>query len=379
MASGASAARPRVSWFELFYDLVIVAAVAHGGHIYVEDSSLGLGAWLVVSFVITIVLWLSTSLTVNIDRSPVTGRKSLMFVQMVALVVANLSLSRTSGLQDNWGFAALAVSFATVSAIYALLGRSNVERRSVTRPWMWSMAAAAVILLVGVAVPDGATLLATSVLTCGVLVALVSVGISGLPALCRAGLIDSDHLSERLGQLVLIIVGESFLGLVLVLQGVGGIPSPVFFILSFLVAGSLWIIYFSAVLPLNLPPSSARLELWLASFVIFLLGAVFTAELLAAYAATDWSDLSGWHPWAPLSVTYVLVGALMLALVGGESTDRRFATVHAAALVVLGSLWIAFLWAGSAAGNALVLGGGMLLIADAFACRHLAQRGADAP
>ncbi|MFM8775042.1 MAG: low temperature requirement protein A, partial [Actinomycetota bacterium] len=67
----------RVSWFELFYDLVIVASFAHTGHLIVSDLSgdrltTSLGVWLVSTFIITFVLWFATSTAVNIAPGDVT-------------------------------------------------------------------------------------------------------------------------------------------------------------------------------------------------------------------------------------------------------------------------------------------------------------------
>ena len=57
-----SSPHQRVSWFELFYDLVIVAAVSYTGHTFAAEPSWGLGLWIAAWTLIMFVLWLLTTL-----------------------------------------------------------------------------------------------------------------------------------------------------------------------------------------------------------------------------------------------------------------------------------------------------------------------------
>jgi len=66
----------RVGWFEILYDLVIVAAAAQGSHLFASDQGVDLGGWLVCTFVITFILWFSTSLAVNVAPGDVDARRS---------------------------------------------------------------------------------------------------------------------------------------------------------------------------------------------------------------------------------------------------------------------------------------------------------------
>ena len=66
-ASRPAGSAPRVTWFELFYDLVVIAAVANGSHLVAQEQSFSLGLWLILTFVITFVLWFSTSLIINLS------------------------------------------------------------------------------------------------------------------------------------------------------------------------------------------------------------------------------------------------------------------------------------------------------------------------
>lgn len=365
-------AEPRVGWFELFYDLVLVAAVAHGGHLLVSDQNAALGLWLALTFVIAFVLWLATSLSINIRPGDLPGRRTLMFIQMIAITVANLSIGRSDGLADTWGFIGLAVAFATVSLIYFLVGRRKQDLVPVVRPWSWSAGSAAVLFALGSLLPDGSGWIATLVLVTGVLVAIVPLALVGVPRLCRMRLINTEHLDERLGQFVIIVLGESFLGLVLVLDGLDAVPGPVFFVVALVVAGALWAIYFTTVYPRGVPRTAVRFEVWLVGLLLFVIGAAYSASMHASYAAENWQSLETQHPFAPLPSAYALLGALMLGLLAGDQRDWDFARIHVTALVVLGIAWATLLLLDVRSGNLLLLVASGVVIADALAC--LAQR-----
>lgn len=139
----------RVGWFELFYDLVIVAAVGHGAHVFGDHPTWGTGAWIAVTFLVMFLLWFLTVLVNNTVPGDHPGRRLLVLVQMLALVVAYLSVGREEGLPDSVGFIALAVAFGSVALMYALAGRVDHRARADARLVGASTGAAAVILLLG--------------------------------------------------------------------------------------------------------------------------------------------------------------------------------------------------------------------------------------
>lgn len=368
----------RVGWFELFYDLVIVASFAHTGHLIVGDLNGDLltfstGVWLASTFVVTFTLWFSTTAAVNIAPGDVPLRKLVIFAQMYCVTVANLALSRSDGLPDDWGFAGLAAAFATVAVIYLITGRQRPELRPVTAPWIAGSAAAAGLLAIGVVIPDDWQTTQLAVYAAGIVVSIVPIVAVGIPRMCRMDLVVPEHLSERVGQLVIIVIGESFLSLVLALSGFESVPGPIFFGLTFLVAGSLWAIYFASVFPMGIPRAPARLDLWILGVMIFLVGVSYLSEMLAAYSTVEWSRQGGPHGFIPLAAVYVLVGVLVLGWAGGQSRDRDFALVHLGALGILAVMWIVLVMAGSPA-NLLLVGSAALVIGDGMACVFLQRR-----
>lgn len=336
---GREPAHQRVGWFELFYDLVIVAAVGQGAHVFGEHPTWGTGTWIAVTFLVMFLLWLLTVLVNNTAPGDHPWRRLLVLLQMLAVVVACLSVGREEGLPDSMGFAALAVAFGSVALVYLLVDTDDPRVRADARVIAASTAIGALVLLVGagVAGPWGGEGTIAPIL-------LLAAGIAcaGLPLLTvvlgrasRDGRLDSEHLSERVGQLVIIVLGESFVSLVATLSGEPDIPNPFFFVITFAVVFAIWSIYFSTVMPGGVPTRQAgRLRAWLALHWLLMFGAVGAASGFATLAVVPFTaiDQGSASAWTPAPMLYVMVAITGLAALAGE---RRLLPLHAAACAIL--------------------------------------------
>lgn len=332
--------KPRVSWFELFYDLVLVAAILHGSHVFVSAPSWSTGTWLAVTMLILFTVWLTTTLSFNAIRDDWTLRRLLALVQMLAVVVASLSVSREDGLSDRIGFVALAAAFGSASALYAV-GKDRVDSvRRETGILAVTLASAALIFLVGAALPqvDGPAYASPSTyaLAVGVIVAVVPVFVVQLGPKFTAKSLDRDHLGERLGQFVIIALGESFADLVLTLGTLDTLPNPVFLGLVFVVIYCLWAIYFQSVLPDGVPSGIARLRAWVACHYLLIFGLIGTAGAFASLTVLPLNDAqaAGVSYRVPLPLLYVMVGFTLLSVLAGP-VHRRFTMTHALASTTL--------------------------------------------
>ena len=303
-ASVVAASHQRVGWFELFYDLVIVAAVGYAGHTFADNPTWGLGIWIAAWTLIMFTLWLLTSLNNNLFRGDRPWRRMLGLVQMLALVIAALGTVSDEGLSNSTGFVALAVAFGTIAVMYAIALRDKSSDRRDERLLAWTSGLAAVVLLSGGFLSDSAEWTATGAPTW---IIVVGIGIAAVPLFGIvvgrvANRIDHEHLAERLGQLVIIVLGEAFMSLVSALGGMSSIPNPLFFVLTFLVVFAIWTLYFSSVLPAGLPSTSGRLRLWVLTHWLLMFGAVASAAGFAsvtlvpfgsgaAAEATEWTCL----------------------------------------------------------------------------------------
>lgn len=372
-------ARPRVSWFELFYDLVLVAAILHGSHVFSAAPSWETGFWLAVTLLILLAVWLLTTLTFNVIRDDWVLRRLLALVQMIAVVVASLSVSRDDGLSDRIGFIALAVAFASISILYAVAAGQAVTDRRRSSLIAALSGLAALVFLAGSALPESDAPIyanpSTYVLVIGLALILTPLLTSGLGQLSASGALDREHLAERMGQIVIIALGESFAALILSLGALQTIPNPVYLVLTFVVIYCLWTIYFRSVLPSGIPDGAGRLRAWIAGHYLLLFGLIGTAEAFASLTVVPFDDQAmGYASYRmPLPLLYVMVSFTLLTLLAGRAT-RRLMTVHAAASV--GLLGLCLAGAGLYRDHAMTMGilAGAVVIADAVVIALLSRR-----
>ena len=76
-----------VTWLELFYDLVMVAAIIVFSHSLSVQPTWEIALKTLVIFTVLWWVWLITTLLVNADPSTNTLRRGLLFAQMLAMVL----------------------------------------------------------------------------------------------------------------------------------------------------------------------------------------------------------------------------------------------------------------------------------------------------
>lgn len=364
----------RVSWFELFYDLVIVAAVGYAAHTFAHDPTWALGLWIAAWTLIMFVLWSLTTLNNNLYPGDHPWRRVLGLVQMLALVVASLGTVADEGLSNSVGFGGLAVAFASASAMYFLSMRGMADERGDMRSLAWSSGVAALVLLMGVTLPDDAEWTITGAPTW---IIAIGVGIAAVPLLGPivgrvADRIDAEHLSERLGQLVIIVLGESFMSLVTGLGGLSTIPNPLFFVLTFLVVFAIWTLYFSSVIPAGMPRSPSRLRAWLVTHWLLMFGAVGAAAGFSAVTLVPFGTASpgAADEWTTLPLAFVMLSLALLTWLGTDGVNRLVVIhlVAAGALVVLALFGLVVSTGGS---NWEIALGSVIVMVDALVSTRL--------
>lgn len=371
MTDGRRGSGPRVSWFELFYDLVLVALVLNGSHIFEESPSFAVGTWLAVTLLVLLVIWLSTTLTFNTTHRDWTLRRVLVLIQMLALVFASLSVSRDSRLGDRTALIALAVAFASIAVLYWVKRAEPTQHRSST-VMAYSMGAAALVCVGGaISVEVGGSwgaVAAAAALGLALVIVIVPLMTVVVRELVATGHLDHDHLSERMGQLVLISLGESFAALVITLGALDTIPDPVFFVLTFIVIYAIWSIYFRTVQPAGLPLGVGRTRAWIAVHYILILGALGTADVFSSLTVVSMEEGLGGLAAInrPLPLLYVLVAFALFATLSGAS-GRPFLRVHiVAGLLLLVTIGVGlFDFTGQVVVTSLIAG--IVVIGDAVA------------
>jgi low temperature requirement protein LtrA len=329
-----------VGWFEVFYDLVLVAAVLHGSKLFDQDPSLAKGAWLATTLLVLLTMWLLTTLSFNAAPEDSALRRLLTLVQMLALVIASLSVSRTGGLSDSTGLIALGVAFASVAVLYAMRARRGGPTRRGATVVGWSTAAAALVCLLGALLPEGSgpywTHPRTYAFGLALALAVLPLITIYLGELESTGSLDREHLTERIGQLVIISLGESFADLILSLGAFESIPNPPYLVLTFVIIYAVWAIYFRTVLPPGIPHGAGRVRAWIGAHYLLIFGSIGTAAGFSALAVVPFDDasaaLASYR--LPLPLLYVMVSFILLTWIAGV-TERGFLLVHAVAAALL--------------------------------------------
>jgi low temperature requirement protein LtrA len=364
-----AASHGKVGWFELFYDLVIVAAVGYAAHTFAHHPTWALGLWIAAWTLIMYVLWLLTSLNTNLYPGDRPWRRILGLVQMLALVVAALGTVSDEGLSNADGFGGLALAFATVAAMYGMAARGGPSDRRDVLILAWSSAIAAIVLALGLLLPDDAEWTLTGWPTW---IITIGVGIAAVPLFFGRAVghlayrIDNEHLGERLGQLVIIVLGEAFVSLVTALGGLSSIPNPVFFVLTFVVVFAIWTLYFSSVLPAGMPRSSGRLRAWLLTHWLLMFGAVGAAAGFSAVTLVPFGDEAAGTAveWTTVPLVFVMLSLSLLTWLG-ENGMTRLVRLHAAATLALAVLAAVGLAVTAGGDNWEIALGSLIVVVDA--------------
>jgi low temperature requirement protein LtrA len=191
-----------------------------------------------------------------------------------------------------------------------------------------------------------------------------------------SGLLDPEHLGERLGQLVIIVLGEAFVGLVSTLGGRSSIPNPVYFVLTFLVVFAIWTLYFSSVMPAGVPTRAGRLRAWLLMHVLLMFGAIGAAAVFSSLTLVTFGDESAslveGAEWTTLPLFFVLVAlASMTWIAAGRLT--LLVRIYLAAAGLLLAMAVIGVLVTSGGGAWENVAGSVIVIGVAFASVRISR------
>lgn len=362
----------RVSWFELFYDLIIVAAVGHGSEIFSESPTWRTGIVVALSVTVLFAAWLLTTLNHGVFPGEDPLRRGLVLLQMLALTVAALSIGPHE-LPTDTGFYALALVLGAICATWAVSRRLRPDGTALTRPVVAGTALGALLLVIAGLLP-GEGPFVRSAAALAVVAAVLPLVTVFLSRAVRDGFLDSHHLEERLGLLVLIVLGESFAHLIGSLAGLGEIPNLPFFVLTFLVVFAIWLLYFSSVAEAGLPETAARLRGWLAAHLLLTFGAVAVAasfaDLTLVPPGSGASTTQG--NWTSLPMAYVVIALAILAALSGA--QRAIVRAHLVTIGVLLALAIADIVVWDSEARSATALGALVLLADAAVVSAIRRR-----
>lgn len=308
-----------VGWFELFYDLVVVAAIAVSNDDFLTDPSTDTARDAIIAIVALSWVWLLTTLVNNILPADDIIRRGLMLVQMALIVVAVLTIDQSIDVAGTkvmlaFGGALLVIPLLVLADRWV----HRLVREPAVRQWPLLTALTVPPVLCGVGALLGAPalvwLLGLALIVSGVTVLGWQYGRWRDDARLRL-----DHLRERLGLFVIIILGEGFAQLVAALHGLGTIPRSGTFALIFLVSFALWWIYFDGLTPTDSDLHSVRWRLSLLGHLTLVLGIAGTLDILVLVAAADESAIGDHIPGyfaACVAIVLVSFALLRFAMLG---------------------------------------------------------------
>ena len=235
----------KVTWLELFYDLVYVATLIQLGNALSEDVSLAGFLRFVILF--APIWWAWTGITFYMNRFIVDDlwHRLLIYLQIVVIFTLGISLDGAFGnLTTQFAFSYAAIRLVQV-ILYVRTWKHAPATRPLTRRYVASYIAGISLWLISAFLPiPYATLLWLLALVIEIGVA-VSPGTRKLVSLLPP---DSEHMRERYGIFVIIVMGESFIktityaaGTPLNLQMIG------FSLISIFVVFAVWWLYFSDI------------------------------------------------------------------------------------------------------------------------------------
>lgn len=279
----------RFVWFELFYDLVVVAALVNGAHLFEESPTVTLGNWLGATLAVMLVLWMLTALHANLYHSDDWPRRTLVLIQMFSITIALLAIGRKSdSLADGVGFVALGIAFLSIALMYALSGR--FRHRGEARLVTWAMGLGGVIFLAGAPFAESGAWVEGSIFAAGALIGCVPMYWILLGRIVRERKVDVEHFSDRLGEFLVIVLAESFVEVMIRLDGFTHIPNPPVLIAAFLVAFVAWVCYFTLIGPRRIPLGVGPLRVWFLAYYLLIFGLMAVASRFGLLVVKPWQE-----------------------------------------------------------------------------------------
>ena len=313
----------RVTFLELFFDLVFVVVISQLGHRLAEHPSWsGLG-WFLLLFYAVWSSWSNGTLYHDLHGTDDVSARVFTFGQMLAVAVMAAFIADVPGA----GSAGFALGYAANTALLVILwfrtGLHDPSHRPAAIPYSTAYLVAGALFAASLLVEAPGRYwvwgIALAVELAGLLIAFRR----WTPPASQGGdavIATTPSLIERLGLFVIIVLGEVIVGAVAGMAEVAplSVDEVVIGLLGVLVAIGLWWVYFDLIS--HRPPTSRFTQAWL----------YLHLPLVVAIAAGGAGVLNTVeHPRAlPDAVRWLLVGSLAIALVAVAGISRTLEIRH---------------------------------------------------
>jgi low temperature requirement protein LtrA len=268
----------RVTWLELFYDLVYVAALIQLGNTLSEDVTAGGFTRFAILF--ALLWWAWTGITFYINRFIVDDvpHRLLIYLQMVGIAFMGVSVG--GAFDDLSRQFALAYIFVRVVLALLYLRSWNVEKevQPLIRMYVGSYALGIALWVISLFMP-----VSTAPILWGIamLLEVIAVFLPRARDLQTRFMPHVHHLRERFGIFVIIVLGESFIKIITsTLKIAVNFDILLFSVLGIFVVFGLWWLYFSKMEVTEIRADHFAPYIWIYAHLPLTIG--FTAFGVAA-------------------------------------------------------------------------------------------------
>lgn len=303
----------KVSWLELFFDLIFVAAFIQLGDALSGNVSLVSFLKFVASFIPLWLVWLSFSYYLNRFNLDDFLHRCTVFLLMFS--VGGMALGAGSVFDNNIIKFALptGLSFLIVSLMYLRAYLEEPESRQYSKYWGGVIFSSSVIWFVSTLFPANVAQVLWGIAT---FIVLISPLMKVSRDLNIKFATDFEHLSERFGLLTLIVLGESFVKVLSVLSSNGiNALTAIQSCIVLLITCSIWWVYFDDVAGSKVKEKPLAIFFWLYGHFPLQLGITATGVAIKKALFFDPGAV------APYKYRWLLCGVLTIVLLSVALVD----------------------------------------------------------
>lgn len=355
---------PLVGFLELFYDLVFVAATMVISNAFSVRVSWGWALTCALMFTMLWLLWFNTTTLMNVERVDDFSHRALVLVQMLLITLTVLAFAdKDTSSNDYLGFS-YGLALAVVALMHHRAARSNPGCSSWARARRNRLLVAAAVAATTTFFPDWAD----DVAFVAVILLLVVPTALGTRRRRPMPPVDNHHMLERAALLTLIMCGEAFVKVSLVVSaGTIELADVLAIVVEFIAVFAIFFMYFDDIPKAGIRAGMARAELWALAHLPLQIGIVTVAVGISKYLQIGDQPIET-KVIVILSLGFVLVyvGLALVGLLGertpiGPLTVARLGT--AVLVVAFGVATWSFGW---------LTPGGLLLCLAGLAVAHVA-------
>jgi len=235
----------KITWLELFYDLVYVATLIQLGNVLSENLSwIGLGQFVLLFIP---VWWAWTGITFYMNRFVVDDwlHRGLIFLQMCAIAWLGVTVEGAFGALTSQFSLTYAVIRGVLILLYLRTWHHVPQTKSLTQRYVVAHSVGVVLWVISAFLP------APINYTLWVMALMIEIGNAFLPKTRQLQSLlppDPPHLTERYGIFIIIVLGESFIKTITAASGFAiTMEAFTFSVFGIGVIFGLWWLYFDGV------------------------------------------------------------------------------------------------------------------------------------